>query len=139
MVCLPKAYRLGAALAVTFLSACGAGPSGSGADKSLAGDSALVERGRYLATAANCATCHTRPGGAPFAGGVAFETPFGKLYSSNIPAHPVHGIGNWSPAELRRALHEGVSARGFRLFPAFPYPSFTKITDEDVKAICAYL
>jgi len=127
------------ALVVTLLSSRGKGPSGSGADKSLANDAALVERGRYLATAGNCASCHTRTGGAPFAGGLAFETPFGKLYSSNITADPVHGIGNWSPGELRRALHEGVSARGYRLFPAFPYPSFTKITDEDVKAIYAYL
>lgn len=127
------------ALVVTLLSSRSSGPSGSGADKSLASDSGLVERGRYLATAGNCASCHTRPGGAPFAGGVAFQTPFGQLFSSNITADPVHGIGNWSPGELQRALHEGVSARGFRLFPAFPYPSFTKITDEDVKAIYAYL
>jgi len=133
------ATLVGLALVVTLLSSRGSGPSGSGADKSLAGDSALVERGHYLATAGNCASCHTRPGGAPFSGGVAFGTPFGTIYSSNITADPVHGIGNWSPAELQGALHEGVSARGFRLFPAFPYPSFTKITDADVKAIYAYL
>ena len=102
-------------------------------------DTGLVERGRYLATAANCASCHSRQGGAPFAGGVPFGTPFGTLYSSNITSDPTHGIGNWSSAELRRALHEGISARGYRLFPAFPYPSFTKITDEDTKAIYAYL
>jgi len=127
------------AVLVTAVSSRGGGPSGSGADASLAADAGLVERGRYLATAANCASCHTRPGGAPFAGGVVFETPFGRIYSSNITADPVHGIGNWSPAELGRALHEGVSARGYRLFPAFPYPSFTKITDDDVKALYAYL
>ena len=125
------------ALVIAFLSARGGRPSG--ADRSLAADSALVERGRYLATAANCGSCHTRPGGAPFAGGVPFQTPFGTLYSSNITADPTHGIGDWSPAELARALHEGISARGHRLFPAFPYPSFTKITDEDVRAIYAYL
>jgi alcohol dehydrogenase (quinone), cytochrome c subunit len=126
-------------LIIATLSSRVGGPAGSGADRSVANDPALVERGHYLALAGNCASCHTRSGGAPFAGGVPFETPFGKLYSSNVTADPVHGIGNWSPADLARALHEGVSARGHRLFPAFPYPSFTKITDEDVKAIYAYL
>jgi mono/diheme cytochrome c family protein len=105
-----------------------------------AGDSAaLVERGRYLATAANCASCHTRPGGTPFSGGVAFETPFGTLYSSNITQDAERGIGKWTLQDLRRALHEGISAKGYRLFPAFPYTSFTKITDRDVSAIYAYL
>jgi alcohol dehydrogenase (quinone), cytochrome c subunit len=125
------------ALIVTLLSSHHGGPSGSGAEKIT--DADLVERGRYLTTAANCASCHTRQGGAPFAGGVPFETPFGALYSSNITSDPTHGIGNWSSVELRRALHEGISARGYRLFPAFPYPSFTKITDADTKAIYAYL
>jgi mono/diheme cytochrome c family protein len=139
-----NAYWLVAALgalvwiATTFISHVG-GPPGSGTDKSLASDAALVERGRYLVLAGNCASCHTRPGGAPYSGGVAFETPFGRLYSSNITADRVHGIGNWSLGDLKRALHEGVSARGHLLFPAFPYPSFTKTTDEDVKAIYAYM
>ena len=104
-----------------------------------ADNTALVERGRYLALAANCASCHSRPGGAPFSGGVAFETPLGTIYSSNITADAVHGIGKWTLADLRRALHEGISARGYRLFPAFPYTSFTRITDQDVNAIYAYL
>jgi mono/diheme cytochrome c family protein len=104
-----------------------------------ADNTALVERGRYLALAANCASCHSRPGGAPFSGGVAFETPFGTIYSSNITADAAHGIGKWTLADLRRALHEGISAKGYRLFPAFPYTSFTRITDQDVNAIYAYL
>jgi mono/diheme cytochrome c family protein len=105
-----------------------------------AGDSnALAERGRYLALAANCASCHSRPGGAPFSGGVAFETPVGTIYSSNITPDAEHGIGKWTLQDLRRALHEGISAKGYRLFPAFPYTSFTKITDQDVSAIYAYL
>ena len=105
-----------------------------------AGDSpALVERGRYLAAAANCATCHTRPGGAPFSGGVAFETPFGTIYSSNITQDAEQGIGKWTLQDLARALHEGISAKGYRLFPAFPYTSFTKITNQDVSALYAYL
>jgi mono/diheme cytochrome c family protein len=102
-------------------------------------DSALVERGRYVALAANCASCHTRPGGAPFAGGVAFEAPLGTIYSTNITSSLDHGIGKWTAQDLRRALHEGIAADGSRLFPAFPYTSFTQMTDEDVDALYAYM
>ena len=100
---------------------------------------ASAERGKYLATAGNCGACHTRKGGAPFAGGLAFDTPFGTIYSSNITPDVKTGIGRWSAADLRRAMHEGISADGSRLFPAFPYASYTKVTDADVNDIHAYL
>lgn len=100
---------------------------------------ALIERGRYVALASNCASCHTRPGGAPYAGGVPFETPVGTIYSSNITSSREHGIGKWTAEDLRRALHEGIAADGYRLFPAFPYTSFTQMTDEDVTALYAYM
>lgn len=96
-------------------------------------------RGAYLARAGNCLSCHTRPGGEPFAGGLAFETPLGVIYSTNITPDPETGIGKWTDADLIRAMHEGKAPDGRRLFPAFPYTSFTKVTDEDVKAIYAYL
>ncbi len=98
-----------------------------------------VERGKYLADAGNCFSCHTRAGGKPYAGGVPFETPFGTLYSTNITPDRDTGIGSWRAEDLRRALHEGIAADGSRLFPAFPYPSYTKITDADVADIYAYL
>lgn len=99
----------------------------------------VVARGKYMADAANCRSCHSRPNGAPFSGGVAFETPFGTIYSSNITPDRSTGIGTWSAEDLRRAMHEGVGKSGRRLFPAFPYTSFTKMTDADVEAIYAYL
>ena len=99
----------------------------------------LVERGRYVALAGNCASCHTRRGGVPYAGGVAFETPVGTIYSSNITSSREHGIGKWTATDLRRALHEGIAAEGYRLFPAFPYTSFTQMTNQDVDALYAYL
>jgi alcohol dehydrogenase (quinone), cytochrome c subunit len=99
----------------------------------------LVEQGRYLANAGNCVSCHTRPGGAPFAGGVPFETPLGTIYSTNITPDVQSGIGKWSGADLRRAMHEGIAPDGSHLFPAFPYTSFTKVRDADVDAIYAYL
>jgi alcohol dehydrogenase (quinone), cytochrome c subunit len=98
-----------------------------------------IERGRYLAAAGNCVSCHTRPGGAPFAGGVPFETPFGTIYSTNITPDAETGIGSWAAKDLERAMHEGIAADGSRLFPAFPYTSFTKVTAADVADIYAYL
>src|SRR5579862_7186794 len=98
-----------------------------------AATTAQVERGRYLAAAGNCVSCHTRPGGTAFAGGLSFSTPFGRIYSSNITPDPNTGIGQWSAADLRRAMHEGIGRGGYHLFPAFPYTSFTKVSDEDVE------
>lgn len=100
---------------------------------------ASAERGQYLAAAGNCKACHTRAGGEPYAGGVAFTTPFGTIYSSNITPDARTGIGRWSAADLRRAMHEGIAADGSRLFPAFPYSSYTRVTDADVNDIHAYL
>jgi mono/diheme cytochrome c family protein/uncharacterized membrane protein YphA (DoxX/SURF4 family) len=99
----------------------------------------LVERGRYLATATDCAACHTKPGGAPFAGGVALETPFGTLVGPNITPDPNAGIGAWSDDEFVAALQEGRGRHGIRLYPAMPYPAYTKMTREDALAIRAYL
>jgi len=98
-----------------------------------------VMRGRYLVDAGNCISCHTRDHGQPFAGGVAFPTPFGTLYSTNITSDGETGIGEWTRKDLRRAMHEGVAPGGRRLYPAFPYPAYTKVSDDDVGDIHAYL
>ena len=98
-----------------------------------------VERGRYLALAGNCAGCHTTRGGQPYAGGLPLETPFGTIYSSNLTSDPETGIGSWSSAHFWRAMHNGRSKDGRLLYPAFPYPNFTKVTREDSDAIYAYL
>jgi mono/diheme cytochrome c family protein len=100
---------------------------------------AMVERGRYLALAGNCAGCHTARGGAPYAGGVGIATPFGTVFASNLTPHEEAGIGRWSAAHFWRALHNGRSKDGRLLYPAFPYPSFTRVTREDSDAIYAYL
>jgi mono/diheme cytochrome c family protein len=98
-----------------------------------------VERGRYLALAGNCAGCHTTRGGQPYAGGLPIETPFGTIYSSNLTSDAKAGIGGWSSAHFWRAMHNGRSKDGRLLYPAFPYPNFTKVTREDSDAIYAYL
>jgi mono/diheme cytochrome c family protein len=99
----------------------------------------LIEQGRYLATAGDCISCHTRPDGKPFSGGLPLTTPFGVIYSANITPDSRTGIGAWSERQFARALREGIAADGSHLYPAFPYTAYTKVTDQDVHAIFAYL
>jgi mono/diheme cytochrome c family protein len=98
-----------------------------------------IAQGRYLAAAGDCEACHTAPGGKPFAGGRAIDTPFGTIYSSNITPDLTTGIGGWSDAQFYRAMHEGIAADGHHLYPAFPYPWYTKLSRADVTAIRTYL
>ncbi len=97
-----------------------------------------MERGAYLARAGNCMACHTRRGGAPYAGGRGIETPFGTVYSSNLTPDPATGIGQWTPADFWRALHHGRSRDGRLLSPAFPYTSTTHIKRADADAMFAW-
>ncbi|WP_241019068.1 cytochrome c [Paraburkholderia sp. Tr-20389] len=99
----------------------------------------LVKRGEYLARAGDCIACHTSDKGRPFAGGLAIDTPFGTIYTPNITPDPDTGIGRWTDADFMRAMHEGIGKEGERLYPAFPYVEYTKVTDQDVQAIRAYL
>src|SRR6478672_9770950 len=99
----------------------------------------LIERGRYLAVLGDCAACHTAPGGQPYAGGLALQTPFGKLVAPNITPDRETGIGNWTEDEFVAAMHDGRGRGGKRLYPAMPYPAYTKMTRDDVLAIRAYL
>ena len=101
--------------------------------------SASVSKGEYLAKAADCAACHTAPGGKPFAGGRAFKLPFGTIYSTNITPDQETGIGRWSDAEFVRALHRGIGRNGEDLYPAFPYTAYALLSTDDVLAIRAYL
>ncbi len=98
-----------------------------------------VKHGRYLVHAGDCMSCHTAAGGAPFAGGRAVPTPFGTIYSTNITPDRDTGIGAWSEDDFYRAMHEGISRDGHHLYPAFPYPWFTRISRNDVRDIKAYL
>jgi len=107
---------------------------GGGAD-----DAKLVARGEYLAVAANCGTCHTAADGEYMAGGLAFETPFGTIYSTNITPDAETGIGGWTATDLLNSMRHGERPDGTHLYPVFPYPNFTKVSDEDVAALYAYL
>ena len=132
----PRALGFAGGHSVSLASYKGPSPVGVPAELR-SGD--VIARGKYLTQAADCEVCHTRPGGQPFAGGLAFATPFGVLYSPNITADAVTGIGAWTDADFLRAVHQGVAKDGQRLYPAFPYESYTLIADDDVLAIKAYL
>ena len=99
-----------------------------------------IERGHYLTTVADCFACHTvLKVGKPFAGGRPIETPFGIITSSNITPDNETGIGAWSDQQFDDAVRRGVRPDGSRLYPAMPYPAYTKMTHDDVLAIRAYL
>ena len=100
---------------------------------------AQIERGKYLALAGNCASCHTTESGGFMAGGLPFETPFGKIYSTNITPDSGTGIGNWTGRQFLDSMRRGVRPDGEHLYPVFPYTAFTKITNEDIAALFAYL
>jgi mono/diheme cytochrome c family protein len=99
----------------------------------------LIERGEYLARAADCEVCHTAEGGVPFAGGRAFVLPFGTLYSTNITPDKETGIGSYSDADFLNAIHKGIAPGNEKLYPAMPFASYTYMTDADAGAIKAYL
>ena len=103
-------------------------------------DFSAIERGRYLAQTADCSSCHTLPGsGRSFAGGRRIETPFGVLAAPNITPDRETGIGAWTDDEFDAAVRSGRSRNGARLYPAMPFPYYSRMSREDVKDIRAYL
>jgi mono/diheme cytochrome c family protein len=100
---------------------------------------ANLTRGAYLARAGDCAACHTARGGVPYAGGRAVDTPFGRVMAPNITPDRDSGIGAWSADDFWNALHNGVGRDGRLLYPAFPYPNYTRVSREDADALFAYL
>jgi mono/diheme cytochrome c family protein len=100
-----------------------------------------AKRGEYLSIAAGCLGCHTeaKEGAVPYAGGRELKTPFGTFYGPNITPHPASGIGRWTEADFIRAIREGLRPDGAHYFPAFPYPSFTRIVDADLRDLWAYV
>ncbi len=106
------------------------------AEIALEGD---VNRGAYLARASGCIACHTNfeKGGAPLAGGVELETPFGSIYSPNLTQDPVHGIGDWTIEEFAKAVRQGISPDGKPYYPAFTYPFYANFTDQEIADLWA--
>ncbi|MBP1849139.1 c-type cytochrome [Rhizobium halophytocola] len=95
--------------------------------------------GRYQAVLGDCQACHTKPGGEPFAGGAPLETPFGTLVPPNITPDAETGIGNWSQADFHKMMKTGIGHDGIRLYPAMPYPAYTKMSDDDIDHLWRYM
>lgn len=102
-------------------------------------DAAQIKRGEYVARLGDCVACHTSVQGAAMAGGLELKTPFGTIYSTNITPDTVTGIGKYSFEQFNRAMRKGVAADGHHLYPAMPYPSYAKITPDDMQALYVYL
>lgn len=107
----------------------------------LAGSAVTAEtsQGEKLFALGGCSNCHTAEGGPTLAGGDPLETPFGTFYPPNITPDPETGIGNWSEEDFVRALGEGLSPQGQPYYPAFPFTSYTHLSQADLKALKAYL
>src|SRR5688572_16502185 len=102
-------------------------------------DTALINRGASLAAIGDCVACHTAPGGKAYAGGYPLKTPFGTIHGTNITPDPETGIGRWSETAFLRAMREGVDREGRHLYPAFPYDHFTLLSDDELKALYAFV
>ena len=102
-------------------------------------DRTVIESGARLAAIGNCGYCHTAPDGPQYAGNRPIPTPYGTVYSTNITPAPVSGIGRWSEEAFRRAMRQGISRRGDRLYPAFPYDHFARLADDDISALYAFV
>ncbi|GLK88482.1 c-type cytochrome [Pseudomonas turukhanskensis] len=102
------------------------------------GDAALIQRGEYVARASDCVACHSLPDSPAFAGGLKMATPLGAIYATNITPDVTAGIGGYSLADFDRAIRHGVAPEGRRLYPAMPYPSYAKLSDEDIRALYAF-
>ena len=113
-------------------------PSITQLDRSIFTDQ-LIERGKNLMALGNCQGCHTNENGQVNAGGRSLETPFGVVYSTNITPDLETGIGTWSFSAFQRAMQHGISKDGSYLYPAFPYTSYAKMTEEDVMSLYAFL
>ncbi|MGA7264581.1 MAG: cytochrome c [Stellaceae bacterium] len=100
---------------------------------------ALVAEGAQFAAIGNCDVCHTVPGGPAYAGSRPIPTPFGTVYSANITPDPKTGIGSWSEEAFQRAMRRGVSRQGYNLYPAFPYDHYAKLSDNDIRALYAFV
>ncbi len=132
---------LAASIAMALLASCSSsGPIEPAASQRAASfDRALVLTGARLAAIGNCITCHTAPEGRAYAGGYPLHTPFGTVYGTNITPDAETGIGRWSEAEFVRAMREGLDRDGKHLYPAFPYEYFTRLSDDDLHALYAFV
>lgn len=131
-------WRLRAGALMLGMLGALAGSLFAGAAHAATADQQLIRQGEYLARAGDCIACHSAAGGTPFAGGLSMATPIGKVYSTNITPDKQHGIGNWSFEDFDRLMRTGVTKAGYTVYPAMPYPSYSRLSEADMKALYAY-
>ena len=137
--CLPIVLVIVVNVQTAYSAAVAATGPATIATAGTAPDPARITRGEYLAIIGDCTGCHTAgPGDPPFGGGLPINSPFGTIYSTNITSDPRTGIGRYSYEDFSRAVRSGIRKDGKRLYPAMPYPSFTAMSDSDVRALYAY-
>lgn len=134
------AKLLSGALLTVFLAGCDSGPvttaSNPATDSAAQAATLGISHGEYVARLGNCVACHSIPEGQPMAGGLKMAVPFlGAIYTTNITPDPETGIGNYSFEEFDRAMRKGVARDGHRLYPAMPYPSYAKMSEQDMRAL----
>ena len=127
----PTGYRMirGGSESITALPA--GFPSAGGPDN-----------GRELFFAGGCTSCHAVPGQddkLKLGGGLALPTPFGTFYVPNISPHKQDGIGAWRVKDFVRAMREGIGPGETHLYPAFPYPSYQRMSPTDLTDMFAFI
>src|SRR5438477_1738822 len=133
------AFAIGTVAIVAGFSGCASRESVAQVEPPKSFAPEVVAKGAELARIGNCMGCHTAEGGKPYAGGFGVKTPFGTVYGTNITPDAETGIGQWSLPDFSRAMREGLDREGRHLFPAFPYDHFTKLGDDDVAALYAFV
>src|ERR1700679_3325917 len=126
------------ALAIGFISFAILWPVKSTLSNTNAGHAGSLQLAEYATRLSDCIACHSVRNGKPFAGGLAMGTPLGTIYSTNITPDPKTGIGTYDLADFDNAVRHGIARDGHRLYPAMPYPSYAKLSDDDVQKLYAY-
>ncbi len=137
-------FTLLTAVVVSALSACDSGTAST--ESTYANDSAEqaqaagLSHGEYVARLGNCVACHTTEDGAPLAGGLKMNVPLlGNLYTTNITPDPETGIGSYSFEDFDKAMRLGKTKDGHRMYPAMPYTSYAKMSEQDMRALYDFL
>ena len=105
-----------------------------------------LNNGEKIFTIGGCKNCHQNENSNSdqdykifLSGGYPFKTNYGIIYSSNISPDPLHGIGKWTIKDFSKALRKGVSPSGSNYYPAFPFTSYSGLSDKDVIDLFYYL
>jgi mono/diheme cytochrome c family protein len=98
-----------------------------------------LKRGQYIFNTVGCMNCHSPDRSKPLTGGVKIQTPFGTFYTPNISSDKKNGIGSWTDEQFLKAVKRGISPQGQFYYPSFTFTAYSKLSDEDVLSMRAYM